>query len=330
MLTKSSVVLAAAVASLGVFAAEPWQDEARHRTLSVSVEESVSLEVLDWGGMGRPLVLLAGLGHTAHIFDALAPQLTGVFHVYAITRRGFGASTHSATEYTNGRLADDVIAVMDHLQLKDVVLAGHSFAGQELTTIGIRHPDRIAALIYLDAAADDLTGLEDNPKLQAIMTRLPPPHPASTDLETFSALQNWWTRTYGIAIPGAELHNMYRATPSGGVGQVWASEVAWTAAMQGVIKPAYEGIHAPILAIYAVPKSARDVPPWLRTTGKTRLRAIGEAYAYGVAARKRSFKAVRQARHARIVKLYGADHFLFLSHQSEIVREFRRFVASLR
>jgi len=33
-----------------------------HRVQFTPVEKSVSLEVLDWGGAGRPLVLLAGLG----------------------------------------------------------------------------------------------------------------------------------------------------------------------------------------------------------------------------------------------------------------------------
>jgi len=40
------------------------------------VDDNVKLEVLDWGGTGRPLVLLAGLGNTAHVFDDFAPKLT--------------------------------------------------------------------------------------------------------------------------------------------------------------------------------------------------------------------------------------------------------------
>jgi non-heme chloroperoxidase len=151
--------------------------------------------VLDWGGTGRPLVLLAGLGHTAHIFDTLAPNLTAFFHVYAITRRGFGSSTYTSSGYTQSRLADDVMAVIDHFHLTGTVLAGHSFAGQELTSIGIRRPERIAGLVYLDAAGDDLSGIEDNPKLQAIMRELPQPRPTRSDLTSFSALQAWWTRT---------------------------------------------------------------------------------------------------------------------------------------
>ena len=57
----------------------------------VEVEPGVRLEVVDWGGKGRPVVLLAGLTETAHTYDDFAPKLTDAYHVYGITRRGFGA-----------------------------------------------------------------------------------------------------------------------------------------------------------------------------------------------------------------------------------------------
>src|SRR5258708_5929264 len=37
--------------------------------------KDVKLEVVDWGGPGRPLVMLAGLGNTAHTFEKFAPKL---------------------------------------------------------------------------------------------------------------------------------------------------------------------------------------------------------------------------------------------------------------
>jgi len=69
-----------------------WQrDPSPHTVQFVTVDKNVRLEVLDWGGSGRPVVLLAGLGNTAHVFDDFAPKLAGAYHVYGITRRGFGA-----------------------------------------------------------------------------------------------------------------------------------------------------------------------------------------------------------------------------------------------
>jgi hypothetical protein len=70
----------------------PWKDPSPHTIRFVTVEKGVRLEVVDWGDSGRPLVLLAGGGDTAHVFDDFAPKLTSSFHVYGITRRGFGES----------------------------------------------------------------------------------------------------------------------------------------------------------------------------------------------------------------------------------------------
>src|SRR5688572_1689016 len=49
-----------------------WQDTSSHKVQFVTVDKDVKLEVLDWGGSGRPIILLAGLGNTAHIFDGFA------------------------------------------------------------------------------------------------------------------------------------------------------------------------------------------------------------------------------------------------------------------
>lgn len=67
----------------------------------VTVEPRVQLEVLDWGGTGRPLIFLAGSGDTAHRFDGFAPQFVAQHHVYGITRRGFGASSKPAPANDN-------------------------------------------------------------------------------------------------------------------------------------------------------------------------------------------------------------------------------------
>jgi non-heme chloroperoxidase len=129
-------------------------DTSPHSVRMISVEPGVKLEVLDWGGRGRVLVLLAGLGDTAHIFDEFAPKLTASDHVYGITRRGRGASSvpePNATNYTADRLGEDVLAVIDALHLNKPVVAGHSIAGEELSYIGSHHPEKLAGLIYMEA-----------------------------------------------------------------------------------------------------------------------------------------------------------------------------------
>src|SRR5262249_12587943 len=77
----------------------PWQDASPHTVEFVTVDENVRLEVLDWGGSGPSVVLLPGGGDTAHVFDGFAPKLAAFYHVYGITRRGFGASSVPASGY---------------------------------------------------------------------------------------------------------------------------------------------------------------------------------------------------------------------------------------
>jgi hypothetical protein len=89
----------------------------------------------------------AGLGNTAHIFDKVAPKLTTAYHVYGITRRGFGASSVPASGYSADRLGDDVLEVMAALELIKPVLIGHSIAGEELSSVGSRRPELVGGLI---------------------------------------------------------------------------------------------------------------------------------------------------------------------------------------
>jgi hypothetical protein len=80
----------------------PSPGETALKTQFVTVQPDVKLEVLDWGGRGRNLVLLAGGGNTAHVFDSLGPKLSAHYHVLGITRRGFGRSSAPPRGMTPG------------------------------------------------------------------------------------------------------------------------------------------------------------------------------------------------------------------------------------
>jgi non-heme chloroperoxidase len=90
-----------------------WRrDRTPHKIRFVTVEDNVKLEVIDWGGSGRALVLLAGGNNTAHSFDRFAPKLTTTYRVYGITRRGSGVSSApppTRDNYAADRLGDDIL-----------------------------------------------------------------------------------------------------------------------------------------------------------------------------------------------------------------------------
>jgi pimeloyl-ACP methyl ester carboxylesterase len=116
--------------------------------------------VLDWGGTGRP-ILFVGCYLTGHIYDDIAPKLTDQFHVYAVTRRGVGASDHPQTGYDPQRRADDILEVIGAFGMVKPILIGNSCGGDILHTLGAQHPDRLGGLVYLDAAEDPTLTLSD-------------------------------------------------------------------------------------------------------------------------------------------------------------------------
>ncbi|OOQ56620.1 alpha/beta fold hydrolase [Mucilaginibacter pedocola] len=121
----------------------------KFKTFFVKGFSDNSLEVLDWGGKGKSIFFLAGLGNTAHIFEQFAPKFTNNFHVYGLTRRGFGNSERIKTGFNTDTLLLDILKVMDSLRLKKVILIGHSIAGDELSTFARQYPNKVSAIIFL-------------------------------------------------------------------------------------------------------------------------------------------------------------------------------------
>jgi pimeloyl-ACP methyl ester carboxylesterase len=239
--------------------ASSWRDPSPHNVLLIPVDKDVRLEVLDWGGSGRPIILLAGGGNTAHVFDEFAPKLTANHHVYGITRRGFGASGFSASGSGVDRLRDDVLAVMDALKFERHVLVGHSIAGAELSAVATSYPDRVAGLVYLEAgypyAFDNGKG-PTNKQFQDIQNKyqnLQPHTPVDSDLVSFSALQKWDAEVYGFRIPEAEFHQTWESGPDGRPVKARNFQGSQMFGMILAGNKRYSNIPVRALAIFAIP-----------------------------------------------------------------------------
>lgn len=310
-----------------------WRDPSPHHVQFVIVEYGVRVEVLDWGGTGRPLVLLTGSGNTAHIFDDFAPKLTPFFHVYAITRRGYGESSQPDTGYTEERLAQDVLQVLDALKIVSPVLVGHSAAGGELTRLGDEHSDRLAGLVYLEALADPADFPAANPEYLALYRNLPgpirdPTLPSASDLKSFETYGQWQERTSGFANPEAESRNMYATNADGSVGAYKASTPYIQEAFgMGALKRDYSRIPVPILAINA---AVGEKPKYEPKNDQER-GAIDAFNAATVAYVARWKMNVQKAPGGvRFVDLPHANHYIFLSNEADVVRELRDFSAKLK
>jgi pimeloyl-ACP methyl ester carboxylesterase len=269
----------------------------------VTVDNGVTLEVLDWGGTGRAVIFVPGGADTAHVFDQLAPKLTDEGHIYGITPRGVGPSsapappgfdvrlrpdnTYEVTRrnpsepnaYDADRLGDDVLAVMGQLKLGRPVLIGHSLGGQELSSVGSRHPEKVAGLIYLDALQNSyafFTGPEDELPFKAPHAWAIGPRP----------------------IPDAML-----------------------AVFTGIRK--YSSLPLPILAIQAFPRKA---PPGAESDP-----AIAARHAAASAKENERLDSLeRDIPTARVVRVQYADHYLWRTNESDMLREIGGFLSRLR
>jgi pimeloyl-ACP methyl ester carboxylesterase len=325
-------VLALFVVAVTAQSQVTWQDPSTHEVRFVTVDEGVQLEVLDWGGRGRAVVLLAGSGNTAHVFDEFAPKLTDCCHVYGFTRRGFGASSRPSSGYDDQRLADDLVRALNEAKIERPILIGHSAAGGELTTVGRQHSERLAGLVYLDAIAD----LEDDPPADkewaALAAKMPPglrPQPdcAPPDRSSFTAYRTSLACRMGFAFPESELRQQF-ASIDGRVGAATTIDAVMRAMGKGqAFRKDYSNIKVPVLALLEFPR----FPESYRPKDEQERELIEQFVARGRAIYERwTAKLKRGAPNATIVDVPDSGHYLFITREKEVLTEIHRFLADSR
>ena len=102
-------------------------------------------------GRGVPLVLLHGIGSDARSWEAMMAQLPDSIDVLAWWTPGYGDST-PVTTATPEAYADRLAALLDALDMRRVVLAGHSLGALFAGAFAVSHPDRVKALALLSPA----------------------------------------------------------------------------------------------------------------------------------------------------------------------------------
>lgn len=330
------IFLLTAMLAVGPFARSDapaaWHDPSPHQVQFVTVEPGVHLEVLDWGGTGRAVVLLAGSGNTAHVFDEFAPKLRQFCHVYGITRRGYGVSSHPDSGYSEQRLADDVLQVLDQLKLVKPVLMGHSMSGEEMTRLADDHSDRVAGLIYMDAADDPTDFPGSSPAYIELFNKLPEaartrPDPTDADMKSFHVYYEWQLQNRDAPFPESELRNQFDENPDGSVGEFKTSDQIHRAVGDGALKRDYSRIRVPILAFFpAIGGDSKYQPK--NDNERAAIKAFNDATAVYVNRYKQSLRKAPAG--VKIVDLQRANHYVFLTNQSDVLRETQLFLAGLK
>jgi non-heme chloroperoxidase len=309
------------------------KDMSQHSVDLVAVDKDVKLEVLDWGGSGRRLILLACLGSTAYGVDDFATKLTASYHVYGITRRGFGASSAprpKCKNYSADRLGDDALAVMDALKINRPVLVGHSIAGEELSSIGTRFPERVAGLVYLDAGYayayyDDNAArgewIFDTFALERELEEYGSPGaPKEKKLQIDHRFKTSLPRfEKDLKLYQKQLQEMPENAP---VPQNNPRVKTDAAILKGF--QIYKGVRCPVLAIFADPHTLRHNAP---TDPEKRAALIAEDLAT-TSAQADAFQAGNPS--VRVVRLANASPWVVGSNEADLLREMNAFITTLR
>jgi non-heme chloroperoxidase len=301
----------------------PYADPAPHESGFVTLYGSVRLHYLDFGGTGEPLLLLAGAGTSAHVFDEFAPRLARDFHVLALTRRGFGESSQPEVGYDSATLADDIAGFVDAMGLGRVNVAGHSMAGPEMTRLALDHPEYVNRLVYLDAGYDWASS-NPNPNPAPVA-----PGPTQAQVASAASFASYVAWTNGLAsYPAADIHATSHFDCDGhfvgdGTPASITSEFAAFAAAQ---HPAYAKLAVPVLAIFTVPETVGDMFPWL--TADSPQGPVAAAYFPGaqatLAAQRAAFAAALPA--ATVIEMAKTPHFLFLAAPEAVAASMRSFL----
>ncbi|MFB8005266.1 alpha/beta fold hydrolase [Nocardia sp. NPDC056000] len=197
----------------------------------ITTPDGVDIFYKDWG-TGQPIVFSHGWPLSSDDWDAqLMFFLSHGFRVVAHDRRGHGRSAQVADGHDMDHYADDLAAVVNHLDLTNAVHIGHSTGGGEVVRYLSRHgQDRAAKAVLISAVPPIMVKTADNP--------------GGLDKSVFDGIQEQvatnradFFRTfaegpfYGYNRPGAQ--------PSEGIIANW-----WRQGMAGGAKAHYDGVVA--------------------------------------------------------------------------------------
>ncbi len=121
----------------------------------------VRLHYLRWEGRGRPIVILHGNSHAGGVYAPLGERLAGDFPVVALDLRGHGLSAE-ADSYSWASLRDDTLALLDCLDLRDVVFVSHSRGGG-VSLLAAAASDRVAGVVAYEPTVPLLMQRVDRP-----------------------------------------------------------------------------------------------------------------------------------------------------------------------
>jgi non-heme chloroperoxidase len=269
---------------------------------TITVHDGTTIYYKDWG-KGPVVTFSHGWPLSSDAWDGQMLFLAqNGFHVVAHDRRGHGRSSQASSGNDMNGYADDLAAVIEALDLKDITLVGHSTGGGEVARYIARHGTKRVVRTVLIAA------------VPPIMLKTPA-NPEGLPIEAFDNLRRGITKDrsqfykdlavqfYGANRPGANVSQ-------GILDQFWL----WS--MQAGLKNAYESIKAFSETDFTEDLKKIDVPTLVMHGEDDQIVPVKDS----------AKKSARLIRGAKEIYYPGAPHGLTATHQDRVNADLLEFL----
>jgi pimeloyl-ACP methyl ester carboxylesterase len=250
----------------------------------------------------------------------------------ALTRRGHGESDHPETGYDIDSLVEDIRQFLDVLGIEEVIMAGHSMAGIELSRFSALYPERVLKLVFLDAAYDRMSASFKNMVKKSPWRSIQPPGldiDHYTEEDYFAAMKRAYpsfTVIWSEAMAEQSLHEIIK-TPEGKI--IDRMSDAISKSIRDTLNsyaPEDSKIKVPTLNFYALSKGISNISnDWMTDQQKDELRNHVETRENSWT--RESIEQFRQnVPHAKIVEIPNGHHYCFIQQEELVYEEMRKFL----
>jgi pimeloyl-ACP methyl ester carboxylesterase len=158
----STLATVAALSTMSAFISAQGQPPRQPVDRFVDVN-GLRIHYVDWGGSGKPFVMVHGLDRVARTFDHLAVRFSPTYRVIAIDMRGHGDSGWDPMgRYLVEDHVGDLEGVVQQLGLRELTLWGNSTGGRVVQVFAGKHPDLVSRVISEDVGPERPRQIADN------------------------------------------------------------------------------------------------------------------------------------------------------------------------
>lgn len=134
------------------------------------LEDGLQIAYIDEGAGDKVIIMIHGLGSYIPAWRHNVSELSQHYRCIALDLPGYGKSSKKPHSGLMTYYSDVILQLMDHLNLKTVVLAGHSMGAQIAVTAAHRHPSRVTGLILASPAGFEQFTADQNQWFKTVMT----------------------------------------------------------------------------------------------------------------------------------------------------------------